>query len=277
MGAAVAAQAKQGGAEVLWCPEGRSTETRKRAIAAGFSEVSDIAEMARRCDVIMAICPPANAESVAGLVSAEGFRGIYVDANAVSPATMASIKAFAFRDADLLVDGSVVGSPPSTSKTTRLYLSGSGEAVAVVAGLFSGTAVDARILNGGIGKASALKLSYSSYQKASRVLAAVAHGLARDWGVQDELIDIAGGRSTSYLAEPTYIPKVAARAWRWAPEMREAAAAVGELGFPDELAEATAAVMERWAEAKDQSLGISEALELLRTDGPQTAPGPSAE
>lgn len=266
MGVAVAAQAQEGGAEVFWCPEGRSLDTRKRAIAAGFSQVRDLAAMARRCDVIMAICPLTNAESVAGLVSAEGFRGIYVDANAVSPATMATINAFAFPDTDRLVDGSIVGSPPSATKTARLYLSGPSEAAAVVAELFSGTAVDARTLSGGTGKASALKLSYSSYQKASRVLAAVAHGVARDWGVQDELLDIARGRATSYLAEPEYIPKVAARAWRWAPEMREAAAALSELGLPTELAEATAVVMERWADAKDQSLGLSDALDLLRAD-----------
>lgn len=264
MGAAVAAQAKHRGAEVVWCPEGRSPATRERA--AGFSEVRDIAEMASRCDIIMALCPPADAESVAGLVGAEEFSGIYVDANAVSPATMASISAFAIRDPDRLVDGSVIGSPPSAAKTARLYLSGPDEAARAVAELFAGTAVAARPLSGGIGKASALKLSYSSYQKASRVLAAVTHALARDWGVQDELLDIAQGRSTSYLAEPEYIPKVAARAWRWGPEMREVASALGELSLPDELAEATAAVMERWAQTKDQSLEISEALDLLRAD-----------
>ncbi|WP_411121301.1 DUF1932 domain-containing protein [Streptomyces sp. x-19] len=272
MGTAVAAQARGNGSEVIWCPEGRSTATRGRASAAGFTVARDLSELVRRCDVIVSLCPPANAESVAVLVGAESFHGIYVEANAVSPATMAIIKASALGKAAQLVDGSVVGSPPSASKTARLYLSGPDEAVGTVAALFSGTAVDPRKLDGGIGKASALKLAYSSYQKVSRVLAAVAHGVARDWDVQDELLDIAQGRSTSYLAEPAYIPKVAARSWRWGPELREAASTISELGLPDDLVEAAASIMERWARAKDRPLEISEALDLLRAVDESSAP-----
>ncbi|MEU6774190.1 DUF1932 domain-containing protein [Streptomyces sp. NPDC046759] len=41
--------------------------------------------------------------------------------------------------------------------------------------------------------------------------------------MEAELLDIAQVRTTSYLAETGYFPKVAARTWRWGPEMREAA------------------------------------------------------
>ncbi|MFI2347151.1 DUF1932 domain-containing protein [Streptomyces sp. NPDC019443] len=116
---------------------------------------------------------------------------------------------------------------------------------------------------GGVGKASALKLAYSSYQKTSRALAAVAYALANNHGLEDELLDIAKGRTTSYLAETAYIPKVAARAWRWAPEMREVASALREASLPTELAEASASVMERWANCRDQSIELGEALAQL--------------
>ncbi|GHE54760.1 6-phosphogluconate dehydrogenase [Streptomyces spiralis] len=263
MGAAVAAQASLNGAEVLWCPAGRSSATRERAQKYGFTAVSGLGELTARADVILSICPPAHAEDVAVEVSSHSFAGIYVDGNAISPASMARVHAIVGRTGVTVVDGSVIGSPPSASKTARLYLSGPADALTPVASLFERSAVHVRLLSGGIGRASALKLSYSSYQKASRVLAAVSYALARDYGVEEELLDIAQGRSTSYLAETAYIPKAAARSWRWGPEMREVAYALQEAGLPADLAEASASVMSRWDDLKDSPPNISQALERL--------------
>ncbi|MFP3990304.1 DUF1932 domain-containing protein [Streptomyces sp. E11-3] len=263
MGTAVAAQARLRGAEVLWCPAGRSAASKERALRHGFTAVGDLGQMAARADIIFSICPPAHAEEVAAAVAAYPFSGVYVDANAVSPATMASISAIMLRTKATVVDGSIIGSPPSESKATRLYLSGPTEALTALPLLFTGSAVRVHSLPGGIGRASALKLSYSSYQKASRVLAAVAYALAADYGVEEELLDIAQSRTGSYLSETVYVPKVAARAWRWAPEMHEAASALTEAGLPTDLVEAAARVMQRWGDAKDRPLELREALELL--------------
>ncbi|MFC5719894.1 DUF1932 domain-containing protein [Streptomyces gamaensis] len=272
MGAAVAAQARLGGAEVLWCPTGRSSETTERALRHGLSAASSLAELIERADVILSICPPEYAEDVAVEVSAHSFTGIYVDANAIAPATVACVHAIMSRTQGTVVDGSIIGSPPSASKSTRIYLSGPAEALPPVASLFAGTSVQVHSLPGGIGRASALKLSYSSYQKASRVLAAVSYALARDYGVEEELLDIAQGRTTSYLAETAYIPKVAARSWRWGPEMGEVAIALREAGLPTDLAEASAAVMSQWNDLKDSPSSITEALEHLHV-APDGDPG----
>ncbi|MFE8948163.1 DUF1932 domain-containing protein [Streptomyces sp. NPDC007856] len=178
---------------------------------------------------------------------------------------MANISAILLRSGATVVDGSVIGSPPSNSKRPRFYLSGPAEALPAVLGLFDGSSVQARALSGGVGQAPALKLSYSSYQKASRALAAVAYALASDHGVEGELLDIAAGRTTSYLTETTYFPKVAARSWRWGPEMREAAHALEEAGLPSDLANAAAAVMERWSGLKDASPDLALVMEELHT------------
>ena len=263
MGAAVAAQARQQGAEVLWCPERRSEASRNRALRYGLTAASNLAELCGQCDVIISLCPPANAVEVAASVAAESFTGTYVDANAISPAHMAEIGDIVGPTAAAVVDGSVIGSPPSESKQPRLYLSGPAAESAVVAQLFHGSAVRPLLLDGGIGKASALKLAYSSYQKASRALAAVAHALAAEHGVEEELQAIAQGRTTSYLAETSYFPKVAARAWRWVPEMDEVAHALDEAGLPSELAAASAAVMERWGALRDAPMTIEQALAAL--------------
>jgi 3-hydroxyisobutyrate dehydrogenase-like beta-hydroxyacid dehydrogenase len=197
-------------------------------------------------------------------VAACSFRGVYVDANAISPRTAAQIAATVERHGATFVDGSVVGSPPSPRKTARLYLAGAPTAAAAVGALFQGTQVAPNVLSGGVGSASALKMAYSSYQKTSRVLAAVAYALAEEHGVEGALLDIAQGRSSSYLSEPDYFPKVAARAWRWAPEMREVADALAASGLPAELASAAAQTMDRWGSARDREMPLSEALSLLR-------------
>ncbi|MET9899788.1 DUF1932 domain-containing protein [Streptomyces sp. NPDC006446] len=268
MGAAVAAQARRSGAEVLWCPAGRSTSSKERAERYGLTAVNALREMAERADIILSLCPPAASEAVARSVTACSYAGIYVDGNAVSPAKMASISAIVQRSGATAVDGSVIGSPPSVSKSPRLYLSGPADALRQVAQLFEGSTVKARLLSGGIGQASALKLSYSSYQKASRALAAVAYALASDHGVEAELLDIAEDRTISYLAETAYFPRVAARSWRWGPEMKEAAHALEEAGLPSDLADAAAAVMEQWTGLKDTSPDLALVLQELHT-GPE--------
>ncbi|MFD6306217.1 NAD(P)-binding domain-containing protein, partial [Streptomyces sp. NPDC060223] len=201
MGAAVAAQARFNGAEVLWCPAGRSSATKKRAQRHGLTAVSDLGELTERADVVLSICPPAYAEDVAVEVSAQSFTGIYVDANAISPTSMARVYAVMSRTGATVVDGSVIGSPPSDSKSTRLYLSGPTDALAPVASLFTGTAVQAHQLPGGIGRASALKLSYSSYQKASRGGGAGADSLPKHNGGGGGGLDKAGGRPPNNQTE----------------------------------------------------------------------------
>lgn len=268
MGAAVAAEAGHSGADVLWCLAGRSASSKKRAERYGLTPVHTLSELVERADIILSLCPPAAAEDVARDVAACSYAGIYVDGNAVSPATMANISAIVQRSGATAVDGSVIGSPPSDSKSPRVYLSGPGDALRPVAKLFEGSAVQVRLLSSKVGQASALKLSYSSYQKASRTLAAVAYALASDYGVETELLDIAQGRTTSYLAETAYFPKVAARSWRWGPEMKEAAQALEEAGLPSDLADATATVMTRWSDLKDSSPDLALVTKKLHT-GPQ--------
>jgi 3-hydroxyisobutyrate dehydrogenase-like beta-hydroxyacid dehydrogenase len=270
MGAAVGAQLRASGHAVLWCPDGRSDETRHRAEEADLQPTA-LPELVSRSDVLLSLCPPAAAEEVAAHVAKLSARtdAIYVEANAVAPTRVQRI-------AELLapisvIDAAVVGSPPAGGKSATLYLSGDGEQTERIAGLFADTDVRAHVLPGGIGTASALKLAYSSYQKVSRVLAAVAYGAAETYGVGDELLAIAAKRTRSYLLEIDYIPKTAARAWRWGPEIEEAAALLDDAGLPDSLMHAAAATLARWDDAKDERLDIVQALEALRTE-PRESP-----
>jgi 3-hydroxyisobutyrate dehydrogenase-like beta-hydroxyacid dehydrogenase len=87
MGSVVGAAARAGGARVLWVSGGRSGATRSRAKAAGLEDVRALSELVSQSDMILSICPPANALGIAREVASLGFGGTYVDGNAVSPAT----------------------------------------------------------------------------------------------------------------------------------------------------------------------------------------------
>jgi 3-hydroxyisobutyrate dehydrogenase-like beta-hydroxyacid dehydrogenase len=267
MGSAFGAQLRTRGHIVLWCPDGRSDATRSRAEQAGL-EPEALPELVSRSDALLSLCPPAAAEETAAQVAELGKGGagaIYVEANAVSPARVQRI-------ADHLasmpvIDAAVVGSPPVGGKYPTLYLSGPSQHADRIAELFAGTDVQPHVLGDSIGKASALKLTYSSYQKVSRVLAAVAYGAAETYGVADELLEIAAKRTRSYLVETDYIPKTAARAWRWGPELEDAAALLADARLPDSLMHAAAATLARWDDNRDERLDIASALEALRAQG----------
>ncbi|WP_042428025.1 NAD(P)-dependent oxidoreductase [Streptacidiphilus anmyonensis] len=261
MGAPVGACAVQAGHRVLWTPEGRSEATRARAEQYSL-EAATLEQLLADADVLLSLCPPAAAVDIAQQVADIGFTGVYIDANAVRPATVLGI-ADVLPKETVLVDAAVVGSPPVAGKTPTLYLAGPADATDLAEELFAATAVHTTVLGTEPGQASALKLAYSSFQKASRMLAALAVGVAAEHGVDQELAAIAARRTGSYLAETAYIPKTAARAWRWGPELEEAAEMLADAGLPPDMLTAAAAALARWDDSKDQQLSIDEALARL--------------
>ncbi|MFJ6053621.1 DUF1932 domain-containing protein [Streptomyces sp. NPDC092307] len=263
MGAAVAACAATNADAVLWCAAGRSRASAARAAQFGLTRVDVLAELLDRSDIVISLCPPAAAEDLARDVARHGFVGVYVEANAINPERAQRITALLEPDATA-VDGAVVGSPPVGGKTPTLYLSGPNAATERIEALFAGTAVRTAVLGTEVGKASALKLAYTSFQKTSRVLVALAVGMAREYGVDQELLEVASKRADSYLSEPQYITKTAARAWRWGPELEEAADALAAAGLPPEMLRAAASTLARWHDVQDSGeLTLPDALDRL--------------
>ncbi|MEW2577729.1 DUF1932 domain-containing protein [Streptomyces syringium] len=263
MGAAIAACAAPNAGAVVWCTAGRSAASTVRAEQFGLAPVATLSELLDRSDIVISLCPPAAAEDLARDVAGHRFAGVYVEANAINPERAQRIAAL-LEPGAIVVDGGVVGSPPVRGKTPTLYLSGPAAATERIEALFAGTAVRTALLGTEVGKASALKLAYSSFQKTSRVLVALAVGMAREHGVDQELIEVASRRTDSYLSEPQYVAKTAARAWRWGPELEEAADALAAAGLPAEMLHAAASTLARWDDAKDDGeLTLTDALERL--------------
>src|SRR3954452_2580289 len=235
--------------EVLWCPEGRSAATRKRA--EGWEGVA-LEELPARADVVLSVCPPAAAEDVARSVA--GFGGVFADANAISPMRAGRLgEPFGAR----FVDGGIVG---GAGGPVRLYLCG--ERAAEVAALFGGD-VEPVDLGPELGRASTLKLAFAHYQKGSRARPAASHALAAGHGLSEHLLAEGRRISVAALARPGELSSVAARAWRWGPEMLEIADTLEAAGLPGELARGAAAAFARWAEDKDTELDLDTVLAHL--------------
>ncbi|MCP2259037.1 3-hydroxyisobutyrate dehydrogenase [Streptoalloteichus tenebrarius] len=267
MGSAVAAEIRRNGHTVLCCPAGRSARTRARAEELGLV-TTDLPTALDRAAVVLSICPPVAAEDVAREVAWLGYTGVYVDANAVSPERARRIAAIAGSGGATAVDASIIGQPPGETSTARLYLSGPRLATRATARVVAGTRLQPVRLGDELGRASALKMAFASFQKASRTLAAVAHALADQHGVTDALLAEAERMPTRLLADRAYLPSVAARAWRWAPEMDEVARALDAAGLPAELAQATASVLTVWGCEKDEAAApVARVLRQLHLHG----------
>lgn len=102
-----------------------------------------------------------------------------------------------------------------------------------------------------IGAASAPKTAQAVYQKASRALAGLAHALADHFGVADILTAKGKRYHRPILAEPDLLPTVAARAWRWSPEMTETAQALHTGSLPSTMIHGAAEVFDAWTACRD--------------------------
>jgi 3-hydroxyisobutyrate dehydrogenase-like beta-hydroxyacid dehydrogenase len=276
MGAAIAAQARRNHLTVLWCPAGRSAASIRRAETAGLTPCEDLGELCDRADVMLSICPPAAAQDVATEIAARGFAGIYLDANAINPNRFLRIREILTGAADV-IDAAIIGPPPTDERTTTLYLAGTSPGAELIINVFAGTTVRTVHLAQEPPAASALKMAYAGYQKASRALAGVAHALARRYDVTEHLLDEAERNQQSPLADPGYLPSAAARAWRWAPELLDVAETLADNDLPPELATAAAQVLDRWREDKDQdALTVDQALDHLSNHVPRASKEPDS-
>ena len=267
MGAAIGAEIRRNGHDVVWCTAGRSAESRQRAHDADLRAVDDLGAMLDECDVVLSICPPAAAEDVAREVAEAGYRGIFVDANAICPETVLRVAEIVAVAGGSVVDAAIIGPPPQPRRTqARLHMSGAPAHLDVVSELVAGTAVQPVRHGEQLGGASALKMAFASFQKTSRVLAAVAHALAAEHDVADALLAEAELMSSRILAERDFAASVAARAWRWGPEMLEIADTLRAAGLPPELAEGAASVLSRWERDRGTTgLSTEDALAHLRS------------
>jgi len=263
MGSMVGAAVRAGGARVLWAGEGRSAATRKRASDAGLEDAGSVASVVKASEVILSVCPPHAAVDVATQVAALRFGGTFVDGNAVSPATAREIGGIVEKGGATFVDGGIIGPPPEKPGTTRFYVSGSG--AERISRLLTAGPLEAPVVPGGPGAASALKMAYASWTKGSSALLLAVCALASAEGVEESLLREWQISQRDLPARSEGAAKSnAKKAWRFVGEMEEIAATYAAAGLPDGFHQGAAEIYRRMSSYKDgPTPSLAEVLRAL--------------
>lgn len=249
MGSSVAASAQNSGNTVYWASEGRSPQSVERATRIGLSDAHSLAGICETCSVILSVCPPASAEAQANDVLALGFKGLYVDMNAIAPQRVERIAERMAAHGTRFISGSIIGGPAWQPNSTWLYLSG--KDAQSVADLFTAGPLETQVLGDDIRKATALKMCFAAYTKGTTALLCAVMAAAESLNVRDDL-ERQWSRNGSTFAEESArsVQQVTAKAWRFSGEMEEIAATLSGAGVPGEFHLAAADIYQRMAEFK---------------------------
>jgi len=252
MGISIAASAINSGHQVYWLPAGRSDKTRTRAEKYNLTETDSLPRLCRTCETIFSVCPPHSAEDVARSVMDAGFKGLYLDANAISPQRAIRMGQMLEAKGIRFVDGGIIGGPAWRPKETWLYLSGEG--ASGIAACFSNGPLETKIIGDEIGKASALKMCYAAYTKGTTALLSAILAAAESHGLREELYQQWDMDDKGFSEQvERRVRRVTAKAWRFEGEMEEIASTFREAGLPDGFHLAAAEVYHRMADFKDSA------------------------
>jgi 3-hydroxyisobutyrate dehydrogenase-like beta-hydroxyacid dehydrogenase len=223
MGAAIGQRLRERGARVITSLAGRSAASGKRAERAGIVAAANDDEIAT-ANIILSVVPPKDAAGLAErlrpAIARAATKPIYVDCNAVAPQTAEAIGAILAGSGASYVDGGIIGPPPTpTTLGARLYVSG--ERARDVLRLNS-YGLDTRFLDGPIGAASALKMSYAGVTKGFTAISALMMLGATRAGCADMLHkELAESQSPLLGWLSRQMPKMPPKAYRWVAEMEE--------------------------------------------------------
>jgi 3-hydroxyisobutyrate dehydrogenase-like beta-hydroxyacid dehydrogenase len=224
MGSAVGARLAERGVKVTTSLAGRSGASAARAERARMVAVADDDALIGEADYFLSICPPGEAVALAQRLAPALTRArkkpIYVDCNAVSPETAVAIGAVLEPTGCRYVDGGIIGPPPPPSGTgTRIYVSG---AAASDVERLSEFGVAFPTLDGPIGAASALKMSYGGITKGFTAIAvAMVLGATRSGSAAalHKELEMSQPHLLAWLTRQ--VPRMYPKAYRWVAEMEE--------------------------------------------------------
>ena len=229
MGSAVGKRLAENGLNVTTVLSGRSEESAARARAAGLTPVSEAEAVS--ADILMSIVPPAAAlplaERLMPHLQGTRWKPIYVDCNAVQPRTVERIAAVITATGCPFVDAGIIGGPPKAGYDGPIFYA-SGEAAPRFAALGQ-HGLKIRVLDGAVGAASAVKMSYAGITKGFTALGAAMMLAAAREGTADTLYkELSESQPQLFAWLTRQMPQMFPKAYRWVAEMEEIADFVGE-------------------------------------------------
>jgi 3-hydroxyisobutyrate dehydrogenase-like beta-hydroxyacid dehydrogenase len=224
MGAGVGRRLHESGAEVRTLLIGRSLASAERARAADMVAAADEHALLAGADFFLSILPPGEAEPLAHrlapTLAALDRRPVYLDCNAVSPQTAIRIGEVIAPTGAHFVDAGIIGGPPRAGyKGPSIYASGEHVREALP---LRDWGINLRAIEGPIGAASAVKMSYAGITKGTTAIAAAMLLGAARFGCGEALIAELSDSQPQMLARMrTGIPGMYDKAYRWVAEMEE--------------------------------------------------------
>jgi 3-hydroxyisobutyrate dehydrogenase-like beta-hydroxyacid dehydrogenase len=222
MGSGIGQRLVERGLKVITALAGRSEASVQRARTAGMTSVAD--QQIADADIILSIVPPGDATAVAQRFAPllKGKAAVYVDCNAVSPETAIGIGEIIAATGCPYVDIGIIGGPPRPDGYgPALYACGP-QASRLAA--LAAHGLDLRVLDGPIGAASALKMSYAGITKGFTAVGAAMMLAASRAGAADALYQELAASQPALLAWLSrQMPGMYGKAYRWVAEMEEIA------------------------------------------------------
>jgi 3-hydroxyisobutyrate dehydrogenase-like beta-hydroxyacid dehydrogenase len=224
MGSGVGRRLRESGAEVRTLLSGRSPASAERARAAGMVAATDERGLLEGADFFLSILPPGEAEQLARRLAptleALDAKPVYLDCNAVSPQTAIRIGEIIAPTGAHFVDAGIIGGPPRPGyKGPSIYASGEHVREALP---LRDWGIDLRAIEGPIGAASGVKMSYAGITKGTTAIAAAMLLGAARFGCAEALIAELSSSQPQMLARMRNgIPGMYDKAYRWVAEMEE--------------------------------------------------------
>jgi putative dehydrogenase len=249
MGAGIGRRLSENEVTVLTSIAGRSEESVKRAREAGMHAAEDRA--LAEADFLMSIVPPgealALAQRLAPVLAAANKKPIYVECNAVSPATMLKIADVVTATGCPFVGAGIIGPPPKPgSSNTKIYASGP---TARDLASLNDYGLIVRVLEGPLTAASALKMSYAGITKGFTALGATMMLAASRGGSAAALkAELSESRPDLLRYLSNQVPAMYSKSYRWVAELDEIASFIGDDRPEHDMLAAAARLYERIAE-----------------------------
>ncbi|MBV9583604.1 MAG: NAD(P)-dependent oxidoreductase, partial [Alphaproteobacteria bacterium] len=175
--------------------------------------------------------PPGEAEALARqmapALSELKKKPIYVDCNAISPQTAARVAAIIEPTGAKFVDGGIIGGPPRAGYSgPAIYASGPAVGETKV---LRDWGLDWRAIDGPVGAASGLKMSYAGITKGSTAIAAAMLLGAARFGCGEALVaELSSSQPDLLKRMKGSIPGMYDKAYRWVAEMEEISDFLGD-------------------------------------------------
>jgi L-threonate 2-dehydrogenase len=266
MGSGVGRRLHENGAEVRTLLSGRSTASAERARAGGMEAAADEKALLSGADFFLSILPPGEAEPLARYLApalkALDHKPVYIDCNAVSPQSAIRIAEIVAPTGADFVDAGIVGGPPRPNYSPTIYASGP---TASQTAVLRDWGIDWRVIDGPVGAASALKMSYAGITKGTTAIAcAMLLGAAR-FGCGEALIAELTESQPEMLARMrSGIPRMYDKAYRWVAEMQEISDFLEENPPSRDIYTAIARLYDHLATAyADKETGADNAIKTL--------------